>query len=203
MPARGINAVAGTHIPTIDNPVGGSEWWKSAEGLAGADPRNVEPANAGQQLLRAGARGAVNVALPGAAIGALPAAAGVLGAVQEGLASGAGTGGAVAGAGGAVTGQVSSDVVPDRYKPLADFLGNVAGGGVVAGGEAAMTGAGRAAASAGRSIADPLGFGVKQTIVDPTNPGATVTGTAGQLGTAGRSMAGGRDGAGRLAASIV
>jgi hypothetical protein len=164
--AKIIDQLAGTHL--APQSVGDMV-------LASPQVTNTVPATAGEQLTRAAVRGAVSAAPMGPLAGGF--AAGVPMA-------------ATTGAVGAVTGQVASDVVPDKYKPLADFVGNIAGGGLVAGGEAAMSGAGRLAGAAKQSLYDPLGFGAKQTVTDP-NTGATATGTAAQLKAAGQKIAGG------------
>jgi hypothetical protein len=138
---KGINAVAGTHIPTIQNPVGGSDWWKDKFGYIGADPRDVVPADASEQSARAAGSGAASMVLPWAGARALPALAGIPGALQRALGSGSAATQAAIGVGAGTGGQMAANAVPEPYKPLADFAGQVAGGGLVGAVPAAVGGA--------------------------------------------------------------
>jgi hypothetical protein len=145
--ARGINALTGSNLGQISNPIGGSESIKSAFGLAGADPRNVQPGSDFDRLMRGAGQGAASVAVPYAGARAmiargvegLPGAiAGMLGgpAPAEGglLRTGLGAAGnATIGAAGGAAGVGAETLVPDEYKPLANFAGNMVGGGLVAG----------------------------------------------------------------------
>ena len=146
---RGINAVAGTHIPTIQNPVGGSDWWKSAEGLVGANPNNVVPQTDAQQIGRAAGSGAAAMMLPWAGARALPALAGVPGALQGAFGAGSAGAQAAMGAAAGAGGQLAENAVPEPYKPIANFAGQMAAGGLPAAAGAAghilLNGASRAA----------------------------------------------------------
>ncbi len=110
---RGINAVAGTHLPTIQDPVGGSAWIKrNVLGSVGANPDDVVAATPEQRMARALSGGAVSALLPGGAVAGLgragliaaetvPAVMGITGGMTPGNAalgavSGLGSGGSVA-----------------------------------------------------------------------------------------------------------
>jgi len=133
---RGINAVAGTNLPTIDRPVLGSDWWKSAEGLIGADPRNVVAATPTERMTRAAGQGAATMVLPWAAARAAPAMGGLVGAAQDMLGSGSAAGQAAMGAVSGASGQLAEEAAPEPLKPLANFGGQMLGGTA-----AALTGA--------------------------------------------------------------
>lgn len=127
--SRGINAMAGTNIKPIENPVGGSNTFKGLMGVIGADPRNIAPQNRADELLRAGGQGVGSAVMPGMVAGALPQAAGpVLGTLQRAVASGATPGAAaVSGVAGAA-GNAAEQAVPEPYKPLANMGAQVATG---------------------------------------------------------------------------
>jgi hypothetical protein len=120
-------------MPPIEKPFGGAKSWNELFGLFGANPENVAPANETEALLRSAGRGAASVALPGGVASRLVRAAAPGVAVAPALstiAQGAGVGGVAAGAAGGVTGTLASQAVPDPYKPVAELVGNVIGGGV-------------------------------------------------------------------------
>jgi hypothetical protein len=183
LPARAINAVAGTSLPMITNPMGGQNWWESAMGLIGADPRNVVADGQGDRLIRGIGAGAVGAVLPGAP--AREIAAGALGAgelargVASALGSGSMAGNAALGATSGYIGQAADDATTDpRWKPLANMLGQVAGGAGAALTGAGLTGAYRAATGAAGRLAETLPIGAKTPLLDDT--GAPVIGTDGQ-----------------------
>jgi hypothetical protein len=195
LPIEGVNAVFGTHIPTFD-PNAGTRAVESAEGLVGADPRDVVAATPGQKLVRTAAEGATGMVLPGGIAAGLPEAAGVAGAARDMLASGAGPSGAAVGAGGAVAGQAAANAVPAPYKAAANLAGNLLGGGAVAGGEALAAGAGRLGMGAVRGIAAAAGQGAHVPLVDPVTGeavldenGQPVTAAPQQMAAAGRGLA--------------
>ena len=131
--ARGLNSIVGgaappAEAPQITNPVGGSEWFKQAQGLIGANPDTVQPVNEGETLARAGGAGAAGMLLPWAGARALPALGGIPGAVQRMLGAGTAPTMATAGFTGGAAGQGASDAVPGPYKPIAGLAGNVLGG---------------------------------------------------------------------------
>jgi hypothetical protein len=127
--SRGINAMAGTNIKPIENPVGGSGTFKSLMGMVGADPRNIAPQDRADELLRAGGQGVGSAVMPGMVAGALPQAAGpVLGTIQRAVASGATPGAAaVSGVAGAA-GSAAEEAVPAPYKPIANVAAQTATG---------------------------------------------------------------------------
>lgn len=183
---RGINAVAGTNLPTIDRPAGGSEDFKQLFGVVGANPNDVVSATPGEALARAGARGAAVVALPGGI------ARGFVGPAAQALAAGGGVGGAAAGAGGGVTGYAASKSVPPEYAPLADTLGNIVGGGLTAAGEAAVNAFWRIGTKAFQAMQQPMNLGAREPLIDPATgqpfPNGPTTATAGQQTLAGRQI---------------
>lgn len=142
---RGINSVMGSHLGQIENPVGGSESIKTAFGLFGADPRTIAPADDLERFGRAAGQGAGSMLLPWSVARALPVAAGMGGALQEAFGAGSAGTQAAAGAAGGAAGQYAADQVPEVYKPLANFGGQMLGGGAVFGAAAA----GRSASEAG------------------------------------------------------
>lgn len=62
---RGINAVAGTHLPTIEKPIVGSANIKKALGLIGANPDDVVVSDRGDWLARSLGQGFGSMVLPG------------------------------------------------------------------------------------------------------------------------------------------
>lgn len=127
---RGINAVAGTKIPTIENPAGGSDWLKNAFGFVGANPNTVAANTETEKMARAAGGGTASMLLPMGAARALPELAGIPGAVQQAFGAGGAPTMATAGAAGGAAGQLAQDSVPEPYKPIANLAGNVIGGGV-------------------------------------------------------------------------
>lgn len=125
--ARGVNALAGTQIPPIEKPVGGSDFFRSAFGYMGADPRTVVAGTPTEEAARAAGAGAASMLLPWAGARALPALAGVPGAVQQALGSGSASQMARMGAEAGAGGQLASDAVPDPWKPVANVAGNLVG----------------------------------------------------------------------------
>jgi hypothetical protein len=191
---RGINAATGSQIPTIQNPVGGSQWLGQQFGKISTDPNTVEPTNEAERIAQ-GVGGAVAqvpmMALGGAAAGAT-GIGGVPGSVANALRSSGGssipsaalTAGA-AGAGGGV-GQAAEDAVPDAAKPYANLAGNLAGaGGVVAAARGAQAAGGLIARKAGEmGIGSKQDFnGVRATAAQANKTGNTI---AEQVGPAGR-----------------
>jgi hypothetical protein len=131
--SRGINAMAGTNIPPINSPMGGSASIKGLMGMIGADPREVVPASRGEELARAGAQGAAGAVVPGGIARALPQAAGpALGAVQQAIGAGASPGAAAVSGAAGVAGNVAEQYAPDPLKPAANMAAQV-GTGVGAG----------------------------------------------------------------------
>lgn len=121
---QGINKVAGTNIQQTTNPVGGSQAFKNALGIAGLNPDNVVAADPVDQIARGAGAGTMGMLVPGGA----------------GAATGAGLAKLMGyGALGGATGQVAAMNVPDAYKPLAATAGNIIGGGVGALADAGLT----------------------------------------------------------------
>lgn len=156
----------------IENPIGGSESIKSAMGFVGVDPRNVAANTTSERVARSvgesvpamvapylGARAAIE----GGATGFTGATARLFGGPggpgQSGAATAAGAlGNAAVGAGGAAGGQAAEALLPDNspWKPLANFSGQAAGGGLTAGGMAAGKGVLNYAVRQAKDLLGPL-----------------------------------------------
>jgi hypothetical protein len=166
----------------IDNPFGGAESIKSGLGAIGANPNDVGvnnwqdaagrsigtgmagmlgPYAAGRAMI---ARG-VDSGLPGAAArlfgGPAPADAGI---ARTALGA---AGNAAIGAGAGAAGYGAEAMLPEgsQYRPLANFGGQMAGGGVVAGGLAAAKGGINYGAGMLRDVLGPMRQGSLEEIV--------------------------------------
>lgn len=137
----------------INNPVGGSEWWKGIEGHLGADPRNVAANTEGERIASAAGEGLAGAVLPWAAARSAGELAGVPGAIQRSFGAGSAAGQAAVGAGAGAAGQAAEDAAPEPYKPIANFAGQLAGGAGTALAHAAGTGL----ASGARTVLDHAG----------------------------------------------
>jgi len=153
---RGINAVAGTNIPTIQNPVGGSTWLKSQFGRINADPRTVGAPSELDRIARAGGAGAASMLLPWGAANAVAPMTGLAGAAQEMAGAGTAPTMATAGLTGGAAGQEAQDSAPAPLKPLANMLGNVVGGGIPLAARAAVDAALPAVGGAAAHYLQPL-----------------------------------------------
>ena len=139
---RGVNAVAGTDIPKIVDPVGGSASIRRAMGLVGANPDDVVPSDGFDRAARAVGQGAVGAFVPagGAALAVRTGLATVPAAEAAVSALGAPTVGNVAvSTGAAVGGQQAADLAPDEWKPAANMVGSLGTGVALAGAGAART----------------------------------------------------------------
>lgn len=111
---RGINALANTDIPTINDPVLGSQWIKRQLGALGSiGPAPATPA--GQTVRRVGE-----------SIGAAAVPAGFAGSLARGGAQ------LLAGAGGGAGAAAAQRIFPGN--PIAEVAGEVAGGGLTGAG---------------------------------------------------------------------
>jgi len=221
--AKGVNAVAGTNIPAIQNPVGGSNWWQGAMGLLGANPQNVQANGLGDNMARGIGAGVAGAVLPGGLAGqagrvadAVGQAAPVMRGAADAIAAPSALANAAAGAGAGVGGAVAQYVVPQQYSALAGTVGNLIGGGAVAAGEAATNGLVNAGRNGAQSLLGPIssnsglaqraarlaGVDISpQTLTTPD--GQTVTASPGQIARAQSQLAGAADmSPGDLAASI-
>lgn len=163
---RGINAATGSHIPTIQNPPGGSQWLGQQFGKVSVDPNTVQPVGEAERIAQ-GVGGAV-AQVPAMALGGAATAPflseGMAGGVASAVRSSAGETGpaaaltaTAAGAGGGL-GQGAEDAAPEPLKPLASLGGNLAGA-------AGITGIFRGVQGAGGLIArkaGEAGIGSKQ-----------------------------------------
>lgn len=188
LPGRAANAVAGTHVPMIENPVGGSAWLnRQWSNLTGVNPEQVQPTTEAERMAQ-GAGGAVAqvplMAMAGA--GVAPALSGTPQAIARSLAQSGGTNlarmtqiAAATGAGGAA-GQGLEDVTPGPLKPIANLAGNLAGaGGVMAATEGLRAGGQVIARKAGE-----MGIGPKETMGGVTATGPQVEAAGHQVSNA-------------------
>lgn len=134
---RAVSGVVGgqkppDETPQITNPVGGSDSIKSLFGTIGADPRNVVPGGDVDRYARAAGSGAASMVIPWAGARALPALAGIPGALQQAMGSGSAAGQAATGVGAGLGGQAGEDLAPEPLKPLANMAGQIAGGAALA-----------------------------------------------------------------------
>jgi len=162
---RGINAVAGTNLPTIQDPIGGSASIKRAMGVVGANPDNVVANTPTERVVRAAGEGLTGMIMPGGIVVGLERA-GVLTAAQAAAALGV-TGGmtpsnAAMGAAAGVGSDQAQRLVPDAYKPLAGLAGGVLAGGIPA---AAMA-LGTVGKNALVDIAGTAGMGKRNVLAD-------------------------------------
>lgn len=158
-------------VAPITNPVGGGPSIESAMGLVGADPRNIVAGNEVDRLARAAGAGAVGMAAPYLAGRAMIAGgldSGYPGAVARAFGGPApadagalrttlgAAGNAAVGTTAGAAGQGAEDLLPENspWRPLANFAGQMLGGGLVAGG----MGAARSGMNYGAGLArDTLG----------------------------------------------
>ncbi|MES2905175.1 MAG: hypothetical protein V4696_13395 [Pseudomonadota bacterium] len=113
---EGINAVAGTDLPTIQDPFLGSGTFRSAMTSPGNEAIYDRSSDPAKQFTRRVGQSVGAAALPGAAAGSLPR----MGAAMLG------------GAGGGVGAATAQRVAPGN--PLAEFAGEMIGGGVTGAG---------------------------------------------------------------------
>jgi hypothetical protein len=160
--ARGINAVTGSDIPTWQT-TGDVPEPTELDRIAGAAGQGAammaEPwgvARAVPELIGAEGIPAASTLSRGAETSSLPRA--VAGSAQKMLGAGSASRAAAVGAVGGATGQGASDssYVPAPYKPLANLAGNIVGGGLTAGGGAALDAAGPKLVSSAAQYIQPL-----------------------------------------------
>lgn len=145
--ARGINAVTGSTIPPIEKPVGGSDFFRSAFGTIGADPRTVAAVTPSEQVARGAGAGVASMLLPWAEARALPALAGVPGSVQQALGTGSAAQMARVGAEAGAGGEMAANAVPEPYKPAARIAGSLGAAAIEPGMALALPAIGRGVAS--------------------------------------------------------
>jgi hypothetical protein len=162
---RGINAVTGSTIPQITDPVGGSGTFKRALGVIGANPDDVRPDGVGQELARGAAGGVVSAAIPTGAVSALaragmiaePAAAATLSTLGRFTPTNA-----LLNAGAGAASDAASANVPERYAPLVGMVAGLGAGGAAATG---LAGA-QVTRNALTGLADATGMGTKNALLD-------------------------------------
>ncbi|MBS7544310.1 hypothetical protein [Ancylobacter oerskovii] len=132
-----LNSVAGTGIQPITDPFGGSQSISRGFGLLGVpDPQSIHANSSGEKIARAMGQGAGYMLAPELAVrGAAQAAGTGVNALVSALAGsstnaadalGNATVGALAGGGGSIAAQLT----PEPYRPIAEFGGNLLGGGL-------------------------------------------------------------------------
>jgi hypothetical protein len=143
---HGVNDVAGTNLPDISNPVGGSESIKRVMGYVGADPNNVAADGNLQRYAAAAGEGIGSMAVPGLGAEAAlaktgealtPMARTALEAVRGGGSQPSSAmqtlrnlaGNALTGAGSGAGSQAAQDAAPENLKPVAGVAGSLIGGG--------------------------------------------------------------------------
>ena len=183
---QGVNAVAGSQVPQIQHPFGGSDSIAGAFGAAGVpDPNSISATTTGEKVARGIGAGVGYAVAPEAAVAGLaragaiaPAAADVAGQLfgrADTLGNVAGNAVAGGAAGGGAT--IAEQAAPDNLKPIAGLVGGLAGGLVGAGATAIPRVAGQAGGLV-RDFAAPLTAGGQerlagQTLQDAaTNPSA-------------------------------
>lgn len=133
MAIRGVNSAAGTGVPEIKNPVGGSDMIKSGMGLVGANPDDVAATGPWQRIVRSTGEAAAGAAL-GAGVPGMLAKGGMITeqAAQKALpivgdfTLGNVGANASAGAGG----QVAVEMAPEELEGVARIVGSIAGASV-------------------------------------------------------------------------
>ena len=161
---RGINAVAGTDLPTIpSDSIGGSEWIGNQMGRIDPvlDPDNTEASTGGERVARGVGQGVGYTIAPEAAVAALIKTGKLSAPVADALAKTFGSGQATAtntvvggAAGGGAT--AAMEAAPDELKPIAGVVGGIGAGVAAAGGIAAAQSVGRAGTRLARDAAAPL-----------------------------------------------
>jgi hypothetical protein len=156
--AHGINALAGTTLPDIANPVGGSDSIKALMGVAGADPRDVGANSGIDRIARGTGSGIVSMVAPTAAARAVVGgmAPGVVQGVTQSLADVGLPTAAAIGAGSGAGGAGAAEAVPEQYKPLAELGGQLVAGGALGGGIAGVQKLAELGLNAGRNLVGPF-----------------------------------------------
>lgn len=177
-------AISGAPVQEIQPGPGGSDWIaRQFQNVGVNNPANVTPANTAEKIARAAGEGVGYAVAPEAVIAGL-GRAGVLtdAAVQAtapyiGRSASAGDFAANAAVGGAAGAgaQVAGDAVPEQYRPLAEFGGGLAAGGVAAA-ATALPAVVRAGVRAGEEYFSPLSAAGRERMAadtikrDATNP---------------------------------
>jgi len=137
MGVRGINAMTGSEIPTIDEPFGGSRSIARGFGTIGVpDPATVQASDGGEKLMRAAGQGAGYMLAPELAVrGGAQMLGKTLSPLVEGLIGTSRSapelaGNAVIGATAGGAGSMAGQLAPEPLKPIAEMAGNLIGGGV-------------------------------------------------------------------------
>ncbi|HVM81247.1 MAG TPA: hypothetical protein VMU06_19660 [Stellaceae bacterium] len=138
-----FRSVANNRPPQyVTSPYGGSDWFLQHSGYD-----QVRPTSTAESVAQGAGAGLTSMLFPWTWARALGYTGNIANAwssirnmLGEAAASGNPLGNAAIGAAGGATGQVAADAVPEPYKPLANFAGNLIGGGLAVG-VPALTGA--------------------------------------------------------------
>lgn len=205
---RGVNAITGADIPTIQHPFGGSESIReglgAAVGATGApDLANATPQTTGERIAMAAGRGAASMAVPGVAAEAALARTWAEGESfgKAALEMVRGTGpvsNALMGAGSGIGSEVAQEAAPDSLKPVAAMVGGLVGGGLVPTGAMLADAAGAVGRHAWQDAFDPAEVRAARIILAKA---ADQDSFRQALAEGAPAVAGGEDGAMNLAGS--
>ncbi|OYW61989.1 MAG: hypothetical protein B7Z30_00645 [Rhizobiales bacterium 12-68-15] len=157
-------AISGAPVREIQNPIGGSQSIIEVMKAAGVnDPATVQAATPAQQIARAAGAGAGYMLAPEAAIAGIgragPAGERIFGSLAPffGRSTTAAdvAGNAAVGAAAGAGGEVVADILPEKYRPLGEFAGNMLGG-VAGAGALAAPGAVKGAVRTGLDYLAPV-----------------------------------------------
>lgn len=134
---RGINAVTGADLPTIQNPIGGSQSIAEAFGAIGVpNPADIEAGSAGEKIARGAGQGVGYMVAPELAVRGVAQAAGrtigpwLRSIFGESRTVGDVAGNALAGAAGGAGASLAGQVAPESVRPVAEMAGGLVGGGL-------------------------------------------------------------------------
>lgn len=134
---RGINAVTGAELPTIQNPIGGSQSIAEAFGAIGVpNPADIEAGSAGEKIARGAGQGVGYMVAPELAVRGVAQAAGrtvgpwLSSIFGESRTAGDVAGNALAGAAGGAGASLAGQVAPESVRPVAEMAGGLVGGGL-------------------------------------------------------------------------
>lgn len=134
---RGINAATGAELPTIQNPIGGSQSIAEAFGAIGVpNPADIEAGSAGEKIARGAGQGVGYMVAPELAVRGVAQAAGrtigpwLRSIFGESRTVGDVAGNALAGAAGGAGASLAGQVAPESAHPVAEMAGGLVGGGL-------------------------------------------------------------------------
>lgn len=134
---RGINAVTGAELPTIQNPIGGSQSIAEAFGAIGVpNPADIHATSAGEKIARGAGQGVGYMVAPELAVRGVAQASGrtvgpwLSSLFGESRTVGDVAGNALAGAAGGAGASLAGQVAPEPVRPVAEMAGGLVGGGL-------------------------------------------------------------------------